>query len=1349
MKQARVSLAQKAFLAVILILLPILITFIVGYSRNKEHLEGHILDDLTAVAEAYKGQVYQFLEMLRRRAEDFASDGFIRERLKEIVEGRVENVPILNKHLVKNKMILDETIYKISILSLYGRVVASTVDRDVGEDLSGERLFLLGQKATTIVEAKDTDGVSTLAISTPVRAREGGQTIGVLVNFVRLSELSRLLLGEFTEEEGIPLSIEKKRKTMEVYIVNGDKLMITESIFIKDAMMRQIVDTEPVRRCLANGEDMEGFYNNYLGMTVAGVSMCLKGFNWTLLVEVEAEEVMAPAKDMLRDALITGVIVFGLIGGLLFVFIRTVVLPLRKISRAAEEIAEGQFDITIPVKTTDEIGLLSDAFNSMVSQIKARTTALKESEEKLKIAQRIAQMGSWEWDLVGNRLYLSEELLRILGIGAEEFKNTYDDFLRFVHPEDRGFLKSSVDKALKGEESLSVEFRLLRADGMERYIHSEGEVTFGKDGRAIKMVGTIQDITERKRVEEEIRMLARFPAESPFPVMRITKDGILQYANSASELLVSEWCYREGCLTDENRKLILETYESQKSKEIEVRVRDRIFTIIIVPIVDTGYLYLYGLDITDRRKAEEEELRRRDRIAKQQEAIVRLTTTIFIEGKDLDSIFDMITRLACETMDVARTGIWLFEEEGRELKCVKLYSRSDETYSSGRVLNTDNYPEFLSALESGWPIDASNATEDARTIELRDAYLVPEGVTSLLVAPVRLAGRMAGGVFFEDTGNGRGWRPDEVSFATEVAEQTAQAIIADEHRRTEFELKKLSAAIEHSINVVFITDVSGIIQYVNPMFEKITEYSQKEAIGQKASILSSGETPKELYEDMWRTILSGRTWRGILKNKRKGGGFYWCNSVVTPIKDEKGEITHFLAVQEDITEKRISEERIQYLASYDVTTGLFNRTRFMKELNDWISYSRITKKQGVFFLVDLDHFKFINDTYGHIMGDEILRRMARLIQMTLRETLKLKFRKGLEQEMIIGRISSDEFGIFIPSVNKEQGIEVAEILRKKIESFRPVEAYSHLTASIGIVIYPEHGDTTKELITKADAAMYRAKELGRNKTHVYRPEDRDLENIHSRLIWKERILDALEEDRFVPWFQPVLDLRENRVNHYEALARMEDEKGNILLPGAFIDIAERFGIIGSIDRVMIEKTMKLQAEKARQGKHLFFSMNLSGKELGDRELLTFLRNRIEQTGAEPNYLIFEITETAAVQDLDRAIKFIDALRSMGCHFSLDDFGVGFTSFLYLRELKVDFIKIDGSFIRKLHENPNDRLFVKAITSVAKGMGVRIIAESVEKKEALDILKRFDIDYAQGFLIGRPAPELLSDERVNI
>ncbi len=551
-----------------------------------------------------------------------------------------------------------------------------------------------------------------------------------------------------------------------------------------------------------------------------------------------------------------------------------------------------------------------------------------------------------------------------------------------------------------------------------------------------------------------------------------------------------------------------------------------------------------------------------------------------------------------------------------------------------------------------------------------------------------------------------------------------------ERKRAEFELKKFGAALEHSTSIVFISGRKGEIEYVNRSFELSTGYSKKEALG---------KTPGDLFseagggKDGWSEMLAESGWQGMLKNHKKDGTPLWCKGVVSPIKEETGETTHYLSVFEDVTEKRASHERINFLANHDAVTGLLNRGHFIESLAGWMEEN---PGPGALFLLDIDQFKFISDSYGHGMGDEFLMRIARLIQFNMRHIIPRYV--GASGDCMVARLSGDEFAIFAP-VGRVEAVQIAEHIRKGLECFYQADFPCHLTASIGVALFPEHAETTSELFTRADAAMYRAKEQGRNRFHFYSPEEREIEQMHMRLKCKEGILDALEEDRFEPWFQPIMRLSDKSVSHYEVLARMRERDGSITLPGPFIEIAERFGLVGSISRVIIGKALELQAALRKAGRDVTFCMNVSGKELGDREYLYFLKGRIMELGIDPASVVFEVTETASIYDLDRAISFITGLREMGCRISLDDFGIGFTSFLYLREMQVDYIKIAGSFIKGLEKNLNDQLFVKAITDVARGMKIETIAEFVETSATLGSLRKYGIDYAQGYLVGRPAP----------
>lgn len=1179
-KGLKFSLSKKAFAAVFLILLPIIVTFIYSYSKNERRLKEHLLEDLTIISEVFEAQVYQFMEMSRRRTVDFSSDGLVKQGLIKHRRGESWPADALSQHLIKNKLPLDKYIHDIYIIDIKGRVLASSDPASVGMDFSGKNFFVNGLKGDAYSEISRGNQVyPEIAIASLVS--DEGAAVGMVVCFIRVSELDKILNGEFARELGAISWAKGRRHTFEAYLVNKDRLMITGSKFIKDSILKQAVNTEPVRQCLDHKKELTGFYTDYRGVPVAGSSMCLPSLGWTLLVEIDSEEALATVTQMRNDALITGFIVAGLIGLLFAFFYKTIVLQLRRLSQAAGLIAAGTYDVNIPVGTNDEIGGLSESFNKMVSDIRTRDTALRQSEEKYRSLISNIPDVTWIATEDGKTVFVSDNVADVTGYAGEEVKDLAALRSELAHRDDA----ATVLKAFKGlfseASAFDVEYRLRTKDDRWLWVRDRATSTYVKDG--VKYAdGMFTDITKRKTAEEAL-------------------------------------------------------------KDSEHRLREA---------QHVAMLGSWDWDIPNDRLFWSEEI-----------------YNIFgISPEKLDATYELF------------------------IKCVH---EDDREFVERSVFD---------ALYNGkkYAIDhriVRPGGEERIVHEQAEVKFSPDG------KPVRMLG-------------------------------TVQDLT--ENKRIEFELKKLSAAIENSVNIVFITDAKGTIEYVNPTFEQATGYTKAEAIGQNPRILSSGELANEKYEELWKTILSGKTWRSVLKNKKKTGGFYWANSVISPIRNERAEITHFLAVQEDITEKMISEERIKYLAQYDELTGLINRTHFIELLDEWIALAQVNRSSGAMLLLDMDQFKFLNDTYGHGTGDEFLRRAGNLFNSTLEDVYSRGRKDGYS---LISRLSGDEFAIFISGVDESEAFGIAEKMRRSMEGFRFAEFLSTSTVSIGIVLYPVHGLNTRELFTRADAAMYRAKELGRNKCHLYRPEDQDLEKMHSRLSWREKILKALKEDRFEPWFQPILNLKDDRIHHYEVLARLRAEDGKILLPGAFIDIAERFSLIGAIDRTITGKAIEMQAKTMREGRRYTFGMNLSGKDLGDEELLSFLRARIEQTGADPGCLLFEITETAAIGDLGRAIKFVKELKQIGCKFALDDFGVGFTSFNYLKELNVDFIKIDGSFIRKIHESPNDQVFVKAITDVARGLKIKSIAEFVETEETLEILKSFGVDYAQGYLIGKPSPTL--------
>lgn len=558
------------------------------------------------------------------------------------------------------------------------------------------------------------------------------------------------------------------------------------------------------------------------------------------------------------------------------------------------------------------------------------------------------------------------------------------------------------------------------------------------------------------------------------------------------------------------------------------------------------------------------------------------------------------------------------------------------------------------------------------------------------------------------------------------------------HYKLEGRLKTLNKIIDESINIIFITDYEGTIEYANFTFEKTTGYSNLEVIGQNPRILSSGEVTKEQYQEMWDTIKAGKTWRSLYKNKKKDGELYWCNSFISPIKNDQEQITNFMAIQEDITREVLAKEQLRYLSDNDMLTGILNRAHFVERLNHYLPDNQGPYNCGVLIHLNIDGFGLINDSFGYIIGDRILKEFAEFLKAKVSE---LDLLHGSAKEALVGRIGGDDFAVFLLDRNSKDGIKSAEAIGQAIRNHRFLNKAIRLTVSMGIVVCPDHGENSSELLSKVNAATLTAKELGKSRYFVYNNDKDYLQEAQSTIEEKLQIITAIENDLFEPWFQPIMNIKSKEIHHHEALARIVRPDGKVMTPDTFISTAENSGLIADIDRIIICKSIKTQSDLSRLGKKMTFSMNLSGKYLGDNKMLDFIQQTIKETASDPQLLVFEITETAAIHNLQDAAAFVKTLKKIGCKFAIDDFGVGFTSFVYLIEMSIDFLKIDGTFIRRLPESTRDQVLVKTIVDMSKSLGIETVAEFVDSEQTLKILQELGVDYAQGYLIGKPQPTL--------
>ncbi len=431
----------------------------------------------------------------------------------------------------------------------------------------------------------------------------------------------------------------------------------------------------------------------------------------------------------------------------------------------------------------------------------------------------------------------------------------------------------------------------------------------------------------------------------------------------------------------------------------------------------------------------------------------------------------------------------------------------------------------------------------------------------------------------------------------------------------------------------------------------------------------------------------------------------------------------------DITKSKQDEQHMMVLANQDHLTGLSNRSRFLKDLEHEIRRVERGSQSGALVLIDLDHLKLINDTSGHSAGDEIIVQVAGLLKRMSRN------------EDLLARLSGDEFALAFPTMGTEQAMEKAQQLLDRVKDLKPKLSgrVVNLSASIGIAIFPEQGTAPVELLAKADTAMYAAKDAGRNRVMLYDEVAMSRERMNSQLAWRDRLVEAIEHDMFVLAFQPIVSVNSGRVHHYEVLVRMKEPGGTLFPPGKFIPTAEQFGLIDQVDRIVVTKAIRYLAEHRDVNPEAGFSINLSGMSVGNEAMFEHIAREVRESAVPPERFTFEVTETAACERLNDAMEFIARIRQLGCHVSLDDFGVGFSSFSYLKHLRVDILKIDGSFIREIHQNNADKLFVKALVDVARGMGIRTVAEFVENEQVYELVGRLGVDYVQGYYLGKPKP----------
>ncbi|WP_250655289.1 EAL domain-containing protein [Alkalimarinus coralli] len=616
---------------------------------------------------------------------------------------------------------------------------------------------------------------------------------------------------------------------------------------------------------------------------------------------------------------------------------------------------------------------------------------------------------------------------------------------------------------------------------------------------------------------------------------------------------------------------------------------------------------------------------------------------------------------------------------------------------------------------------------------------IERGYRALAAVPLRFGGEVMG-IFTIYSAAPNVFDSEMFGLLSSLSDDISAAIrhIDHEQRRVaaEKKLRQLSQAVEQSSNAIIITDTQGDIEYVNRSFTQLTGYKLEEVVGKTPQLLKSEHSSAEVSKEIWHTLLAGDEWNGELQNRKKDGTLYWSLQSISPIRDEQGNVTHYLSTQEDNTELHEAQETIKKLAFYDPLTSLPNRRLLNDRLDQAIaSAKRYPHQMVAVMLFDLDNFKRVNDSLGHKYGDLVLQHVAKSFSGIVRE------------EDTVSRLGGDEFTVVLRGMpGIDQIIDIATLFINKLAE--PIELMGNqviVGTSIGIAVYPQDANDADTLMRNADMAMYHAKAEGKHNFQFYKEEMNS--KAQERLLLENKLRHAIESGHFVLHYQPQVDLRTKELIGLEALIRWVDPIQGVISPLTFIPLAEETGMIGKIGDWVISQACE---ENRRLQKNGFpavkVAVNVSAYQFrhGDH-LCRVIQNSLEATELNPAHLSVELTESILIEDVEGTIAQLNKLKALGITLAVDDFGTGYSSLSYLKRFPIDILKIDQSFIRDILDDANDEAIVNAIIGMGRSLGLTVLAEGVETVAHRDYLIQQQCHFAQGYLYCKPKPadELLA------
>jgi len=871
--------------------------------------------------------------------------------------------------------------------------------------------------------------------------------------------------------------------------------------------------------------------------------------------------------------------------------------------------------------------------------------------------------------------YVTENISQ-LGYNADEFEKSHHSFQDIIHSEDRDQAIEEIDRySEEGKNSFEQTFRLTKKDGTRVWVYDYTTVIRNDEGTATGYVGYILDISEIKYLETALRN-----REEKY---RLISENMRDLVT----LHDPDWAYR---------------YVSSSVVDLLGYSPEDLLGTSPLDMVHPHDITRILKEVRHTKEKEVPSMRFQYRMRKADNSYTWFETI-------LNPIHDdegTLTQLQAASRDISEQK--LMEKQVRSL--VKFPEENPHpvirTTAMGEIIYANRASDNLlkywkkeskkkNMLPDYWKEIISEVVEKKkpRSIELD----IDEGYFLFSITPV----------------------PEE-------EETYIYGIdISDKHRQ-EQELYLTARIFETTLEGIIVTDPEGIIQSVNPAFTRITGFSAKEAQGENTRILKSDRHNESFYKEMWDSLIETGIWEGEIWNRRKSGETYpeWLS--INAIYDDLRQVQNYVAVFTDITEIKTKEEKIRYQAFHDPLTGLPNRNLLNDRLEVAIHRSSRSGKGLALAFIDLDRFKIINDSLGHIVGDFLLVEVGKRLETCIRD------------DDTIARIGGDEFVLLLSEI--EDFNEISTVISRVTESFiDSIKIDGHelfVTPSIGISLYPQDGETAIEIFKNADIAMYETKKRGGNSYHFY-AEEMDLA-ITYRLRIENRLHHAIKNNEFKIHYQPLVEVKSGKIAGAEALIRWENEKFGNIPPAEFIPLAEEMGLIVQINDFTMRQACLDNAAIHNLGlPETYISINMTAQQFFQGRIVDTIQNALSHSGLKPRHVTLEITENTLMDNAERTIEIMNEIRAMGIRFSIDDFGTGYSSLSYLRRFPLDNLKIDKSFIDDLPHNEDSAAIVRTIIALAQSLNLKTVAEGVEKAEQLQLLEAAGVDYIQGYYFSRP------------